>query len=99
MSSIKVGFIGLGNMGMPTARSLVKRGLPVTVYDVRKEVVEEIVALGAKSAGSCREVAAVSDVVISLVRDIPQTEEVIFGKDGVWEGIKKGSIIIITSTI
>ena len=53
MSSIKVGFIGLGNMGMPTARSLVKRGLPVTVYDVRKEVVEEIVALGAKSAGSC----------------------------------------------
>lgn len=99
MSSINVGFIGLGNMGMPTARSLVKRGLPVTVYDIRKEAVEEIVALGANSAGSCREVAGVSDVVISLVRDIPQTEEVIFGKDGVLEGAKEGITIIISSTI
>ena len=99
MSSIKVGFIGLGNMGMPMAESLVKNGFSVTVYDLRQEAVEEIKSLGAKAASSCRAVAAASDVVISMVRDIPQTDEVILGKDGVWEGIKEGSTIIISSTL
>jgi len=99
MSSIKTGFIGMGNLGMVMARSIANKGIPLTVYDLRKEAIEEMVALGATAASSCREVAEVSEVVISMVRDIPQTDEVIFGKDGVWEGIKKGSIIIITSTI
>ncbi len=99
MSSIKVGFIGLGNMGMLMAKKLVEKKMPLTVYDLRKEAVDEIVALGAKAAGSCREVAAVSDVIISVVRDIPQNDEVIFGKDGVWEGIKKGSTIVLSSSI
>ena len=99
MSSIRVGFIGMGNIGMPMARSIAKKGLPVTVYDLREEAVEEMKSLGATAAGSCREVAEASDAVISMVRDIPQTDEVIFGKDGVWEGIKEGSIIIISSTI
>ena len=99
MSSIKVGFIGVGNMGMLMAKKLVENGLPLTVYDLRKEVVEEMVALGASAASSCREVAEASDVVISVVRDIPQTDEVIFGKDGVWEGIKKGATIIISSSL
>ncbi len=99
MSSIRVGFIGLGNIGLPMARSLAKRGLPLTIYARRKEVVEEMKSLGATAASSCREVAASSDVVISVVRDIPQTEEVIFGNDGVWEGIKEGATIVISSTI
>jgi len=99
MSSIKVGFIGMGNMGMPMARSIVKRGIPLTVYDLNKEAVEEMKSLGAAAARSCREVAEASDAVFSMVRDIPQTDEVIFGKDGVWEGIKEGSIIIISSTV
>jgi 3-hydroxyisobutyrate dehydrogenase-like beta-hydroxyacid dehydrogenase len=58
-----------------------------------------MVALGAKGASSSREVASASDAIITMVRDIKQTDEVIFGKDGVWEGIKKGSIIIISSSI
>jgi 3-hydroxyisobutyrate dehydrogenase-like beta-hydroxyacid dehydrogenase len=99
VSTIKVGFIGLGNMGMAMAKCLPKKGLPVTVYDIRKEAIDEMVALGAKAAGSCREVAEVSDAVITMVKDIDQTNEVIFGKDGVWEGIKEGSIIIISSSI
>ena len=98
MSSIKAGFIGMGNLGMVMARSIAKKGIPLTVYDL-KEAIEEMVALGAKAASSCREVAEKSAVVMSMVRDIAQTDEVIFGKDGVWEGIKKGSIIIISSTI
>jgi len=99
MSSIKAGFIGMGNLGMVMARSIANKGIPLTVYDLRKEAIEEMVALGATAASSCREVAEKSEVVMSMVRDIPQTDEVIFGKDGVWEGIKKGSIIITTSTI
>jgi 3-hydroxyisobutyrate dehydrogenase-like beta-hydroxyacid dehydrogenase len=97
--SIKVGFIGLGMMGMPIARSIARNGFPLKVYDLRKERVEEIQTLGAEAAGSCREVAAASDVVISMVRDIPQTEEVIFGRDGLWEGLKEGSYVILSSTL
>jgi len=99
MSSIKVGFIGLGNMGMAMARCLPKNGLDVTVYDLNKEAINQMVALGAKAAGSSREVAAASDATITMVRDIEQTDEVIFGKNGVWEGIKKGAILIISSSI
>lgn len=99
MSSMRIGFIGLGNIGLPMARSLAKKGFPLTIYARRKDVVEEMKSLGAVPASSPRAVAAVSDVVISVVRDIPQTEEVIFGKDGVWEGIKKGATIVIASTI
>jgi 3-hydroxyisobutyrate dehydrogenase-like beta-hydroxyacid dehydrogenase len=99
MNSLKIGFIGLGNMGMPMAKSLARGGFPLTVYDLRKEALEEMKALGAAAASSSREVSENSDVVISMVWDIPQTEEVIFGKEGVWKGIKKGKTIIISSTI
>ena len=99
MSSLKLGFIGLGNIGLPVARSLAKSGLPLTVYSRHKKVAEEMKALGATAVSSSREVAMASDIVISIVLDIPQTEEVIFGKDGVWEGIKDGATIVISSTI
>jgi 3-hydroxyisobutyrate dehydrogenase-like beta-hydroxyacid dehydrogenase len=99
MSSLKVGFIGLGNMGILMARNLVKNGENLVVYDLRKEVVSQMVSLGATKAGSSREVAAASDVIFSMVRDEPQNDEVIFGPDGVWEGIKPGSTLIISSTI
>jgi 2-hydroxy-3-oxopropionate reductase len=99
MASTKVGFIGLGNMGMPMAKALARAGFPLTVFDLKQAAVDEMKALGAAGAGSSREVAEKSDIVISMVWDIPQTEAVIFGKSGVWEGIKKGQTIIITSTI
>ena len=99
MNNIKVGFIGLGNMGITMARALVRHNIIPTVYDLRQEPIEELKSMGAAGASSCREVAEASDVVISMVWDIPQTDEVIFGKDGVWEGIKEGGIIIISSSI
>ena len=99
MGSIKVGFIGLGNMGIRMAKSLAKEGFPLTVYDIRQEPIEEMKALGAAGANSSREVAEASDVIISMVWDVPQTEKVIFGKDGVWNGIKNNSTIIISSSI
>jgi len=99
VGSIKVGFIGLGNMGIRMAKSLAKEGFPLTVYDIRQEPIEEMKALGAAGANSSREVAEASDVIISMVWDVPQTEKVIFGKDGVWNGIKNNSTIIISSSI
>ena len=99
MSAMKYGFIGIGNIGMPMARSIAKNGLPITVYDLNKDAVEEMKSLGAAAAGSCREVAEASDAVFSMVRDISQNDEVIFGKDGLWDGLREGSIIIITSTV
>jgi 3-hydroxyisobutyrate dehydrogenase len=99
MSLIKVGFIGLGNMGMLMAKTLVQSQLPLTVYDLRPEAVAEMKLLGAAPAGSCREVAAASDVIVSMVRDIPETQEVIFGSQGIWQGIGEGSAIVISSTV
>jgi 2-hydroxymethylglutarate dehydrogenase len=99
MSSIKAGFIGLGNMGSLMVKTMVKNGLVPTVYDLRAEAIEKMKALGAKGASSCRGVAEVSDVIVSVVRDIQETEEVMFGRDGVWEGIRQGAIMVITSTV
>ncbi len=99
MKSLKMGFIGLGDMGMTMAKGLVKKGIPLSVYDLRKEAIDEIVLLGAKAAKSPKEVALNSDAVITMVRDAEDTDAVIFGKDGVWSGIKEGGTIIVTSTI
>ena len=97
--TLKMGFVGVGDIGNVMARSILKAGIPLTVYDLNKEAVDKVVAEGATAAGSCKELMEVSDAVISMVRDIPQTEEVVFGKDGLWEGAKEGSIIILSSTI
>ncbi|MFC1946469.1 NAD(P)-dependent oxidoreductase [Chloroflexota bacterium] len=97
--TLKMGFVGVGDIGNVMARSILKAGISLTVYDLNKEAVDKVVAEGAAAAGSCRELMETSDAVISMVRDIPQTEEVVFGKDGLWEGSKEGSIIILSSTI
>jgi 3-hydroxyisobutyrate dehydrogenase-like beta-hydroxyacid dehydrogenase len=97
--TLKMGFVGVGDIGNVMARSILKAGIPLIVYDLNKEAVNKVVAEGATAAGSCREVMEVNDAVISMVRDIPQTEEVVFGKDGLWDGAKEGSIIILSSTI
>jgi 3-hydroxyisobutyrate dehydrogenase len=86
-------------MGMPMAKSLARGGFPLTVFDLRQAAIEEMKVLGAAGASSARDVAETSDVVISMVWDIPQTEEVIFGKDGLWQGVKKGTTIIISSSV
>lgn len=99
MSSLTIGFVGVGDIGTPMAKSILKAGIPVMVYDLNKGAVDRMVAEGARAAGSCRELAEANDAVISMVRDIPQTDEVVFGKDGLWEGVREGSIIILSSTI
>jgi 3-hydroxyisobutyrate dehydrogenase len=99
MSDSRIGFIGLGNMGGAMAKRLATKGFTLIVYDLVKEAVEELESVGATAVKSCREAAAASDIIFSMVRDIPETDEVIFGKDGVWEGISEGKTIIISSSI
>lgn len=99
MTQKLIGFIGLGEMGKPMARNLAKSGFPLTVFDLLRQPVEEIVKLGGKGASSSRELAGMCDVIITMVRDTPSTEEVIFGNNGIWEGIKDKAILIIMSTI
>jgi len=99
MPSKRVSFIGLGEMGAFMAKNLVKKGFALTVYDVAEKPVKELQALGAKSAATCKEAAETSDVTIIMVRDDPQIDQVIYGENGVWKGVKEGSIIIISSTV
>jgi 3-hydroxyisobutyrate dehydrogenase len=94
-----IGFIGLGIMGKPMARNLLKAGFPLTVYSRRHSSIEELVADGAAGARSSREVAALSDVIITIVTDTPDVRQVILGDNGVLSGMRPGAIIIDMSTI
>ena len=95
----KVGFIGLGMMGNPMSRNLLKAGFELTVWNRTKSKMEEIVALGAKRATSAKEVAEKSGVTITMLTGSSDSEEVILGKGGVLEGMKPGDVIIDMSTI
>ncbi|HEY51573.1 MAG TPA: 3-hydroxyisobutyrate dehydrogenase [Dehalococcoidia bacterium] len=95
----RLGFIGLGNMGKGMALNLAKAGYPLTVHDIRPGPVQELVKAGARAAGSPREVAENSEIVITMVTSSPHVEQIMYGDDGVLAGLKKGNIIIDMSTI
>ena len=98
----KIGFIGLGNMGKPMAMNLARAGVDLTVYDLNPETMKDVVALGAKAAGSTAEVGEKCDIVELVVMNDRQIEEVITGRgqgDGLLAGMKKGGLIIIHSTV
>lgn len=96
---LRAGQVGLGNLGFLLARSVAARGFPLTVCDLRPEPVAEMIKLGAKAAGTPREVAGASDVIVCIVNDIADNEAVIFGKDGLMEGAKEGAAIMLCSTV
>lgn len=96
---MKIGFIGLGIMGKPMSKNLLKAGYEVMVYDVNRSAVDEVGAKGAKMANSCKEVAENSDVIITMVPNSPQVKEVVLGENGVLEGMKQGAIIVDMSSI
>lgn len=95
----RIGFIGLGEMGRGMAKNLLKKGFDLTVFDIREEPLNELASLGARKARLARELAAASEVVFSMVRDDAQTQEVMWGRDGVLKGVNSGATIIITSTV
>jgi 2-hydroxy-3-oxopropionate reductase len=95
----KIGFIGLGIMGRPMAKNLLKAGFPIVAYDLNKDAVADLVKAGALAASSSKEAAGEADVIITMLPDSPDVKEVILGKNGVMEGIKPGSIVIDMSSI
>jgi len=96
---LKVGFIGLGEMGKWMAINIAKAKFPLTVYDIRPESVRELVEHGAASAKDSFQVARVSDCIFMSLPDTQVVEEVIFGENGLIDGATPGSLIVDLSTI
>jgi 2-hydroxy-3-oxopropionate reductase len=94
-----IGFIGLGIMGKPMARNLMKAGYPLVVYNRTASKADELVAAGARQVGSPREVAQSAEVIITMVADSPEVEQIILGPQGVLESVKAGSVVIDMSSI
>jgi 3-hydroxyisobutyrate dehydrogenase-like beta-hydroxyacid dehydrogenase len=96
---MQVGFIGLGTMGAPMARNVLKGGHAVTVHDVSEAAVRGLVDAGAAAARSPKEVAAASEIVITMLPDGPDVERVALGPDGIVEGLRASAIYVDMSTI
>lgn len=94
-----IGMIGIGQMGTPLAKNLLKEGYPVIAYDINPKQTDSLEKFGAKKAAGPRDLAAQSDVVITVLTWPKVVEEVIAGPNGVLEGLKKGSIVIECSSI
>ena len=95
----RIGFIGLGIMGKPMARNLLKAGYPLTVYNRSNGPVEELVAAGAVAAASPQAVAAHADIVVTIVTDTPDVQQVLLGESGVIHAIAQDAVVIDMSTI
>ncbi len=99
MTSVTVGFVGLGIMGRGMAHNLLKAGFPLYVYTRTAARTQEFVAAGAHAADTPAAVAAQCDIVITCVSDTPDVEAVITGPDGVIHGMRPGTLVIDMSTI
>jgi len=93
-----IGFIGLGIMGRPMAKNLIKAGYKLVVYDKYAKF-DDLVLLGAEGAASNREVASKSDVIITMLPNSPHVKEAILGENGIIEGVKDGAIVVDMSSI
>ncbi len=94
-----IGYIGLGLMGKPMAKNILKGGYPLVVHNRSREAVAELISLGAKEAFSPKEVAEQVEIIFTNLPDSPDVEAVVFGQDGIYEGAKPGTIYIDNSTI
>lgn len=95
----KIGFIGMGVMGKPMAINLVRKGYSLVVFDINPAPVAELTALGADSGRSPAEVAAKSDIIITMLPNSPHVISVISGENGVLEGVSEGKTVIDMSSV
>jgi 2-hydroxy-3-oxopropionate reductase len=94
-----IGFIGLGIMGRPMAKNLLKAGHKLVVFDIVQASVDDVVASGAARGQSCSDVASRSDIVITMLPDGPDVEAAMLGPAGVLEGARQGCIVVDMSSI
>ena len=97
--TLRIGFVGLGNIGKPMAMNLVTAGYDLMVHDVRPEPLAELAAAGARTAGSLRDLGAHAEIIEIVVMDDAQVEAVTTGPGGVLETMQPQSIIAIHSTV
>lgn len=96
---MKIGFIGLGIMGKPMSKNLVKAGHELVVCDFNKDAVAELVEMGAKQAANGAEVAKECDVIITMLPNSPHVRSVALGENGIADGAHEGSVLIDMSSI
>ncbi|NLO85815.1 MAG: 2-hydroxy-3-oxopropionate reductase [Clostridiales bacterium] len=96
---MKIGMIGLGIMGKPMAKNLLKAGYELTVFDLNAETVAEVVACGAKSAPSGIAAAAGAELVLTMLPNSPHVKSVMLGDEGVGQAMDKGATFIDMSSI
>lgn len=96
---MKLGFIGLGIMGKPMSKNLVKAGHQVVVFDFNQSLVDELVETGATAAKSSADVASQCDTIITMVPNSPHVRAVVFGEQGIAETAKPGTVLIDMSSI
>jgi len=94
-----VGMIGQGLMGKPMALNLLKTGFPLVVWNRMQARADDAVKAGARLATSPRDAAVQADVLITMVSDPPALEEVLWGKEGALEGLRKGAVLVDSSTV
>lgn len=100
MSKPTIGFIGLGIMGKPMAKNLVKAGYDVTVFDLKQASIDEVAAEGAKGASSITEASKDADIIITMVPNSPHVKKVVLeGDDCVIKAAKEGAIVVDMSSI
>lgn len=96
---MKIGLIGLGIMGKPMAKNILKAGYDLTVFDLNEDLVAEVVAAGAKKAASAKEIGASCDVILTMLPNSPHVKSVMLGEGGVIESIRAGATFIDMSSI
>ncbi len=96
---MKLGFIGLGIMGKPMAKNLLKAGYELNICDINEEAVKEVEQAGGVACGTSKEVARGSDIIFTMLPNSPHVKTVILEKDGVLEGMKPGTIVVDMSSI
>lgn len=96
---MKVGFIGLGIMGRPMSKNLMRAGYDLVVFDHNEAAMAEIVEMGAKGTKSGAEVAAECDVIITMVPNSPHVRAVCLGENGISDTAKPGTVVIDMSSI
>src|ERR1700722_7371068 len=94
-----VALLGLGLMGRPMSANLLKAGHELTVWNRTASRGDSLVEQGAKRAATPREAAAAAEIVLTIVSDPPALESVLWGEDGVFAGLGKGSVLIESSTV
>ncbi len=96
---MKIGFIGLGIMGKPMSKNLLKEGYELVIMDRNPAVLNEVAALGAEVVDTPRAVAEKTDVIITMLPNSPHVKDAVLGENGVIDGAKSGAILIDMSSI